>query len=122
MSGRLIEPRLQDREVIVDAFEVLGDALAIAAQVGAHIETFGNREKGKYLASFRHMPQAHAHDAIRAQALDRRALKFDAAFLWVEHAGDGLEHGGLAGAVGAEHGDDLATRDLEADAANRHDW
>src|SRR6185295_3457700 len=32
-------------------------------------------------------------------------------------AGDGLEDGGLAGAVGAQHGDDLAALDLQADAA-----
>ena len=31
-------------------------------------------------------------------------------------AGDGLDQGGLAGAVGAQHGDDLAARHLQLDA------
>ena len=33
----------------------------------------------------------------------------------MEQAGDGLEHGGLAGAVGADDDDDLAAIDVESD-------
>ena len=40
--------------------------------------------------------------------LDLAALEHDVALLRVHHAADGLEHRGLAGAVGAQDGDDAA--------------
>src|SRR4029079_11550564 len=46
------------------------------------------------------------------------AQEFDRALLGIENAGDGLEHGGLAGAVGAEQRDHLAAGYLEAYASN----
>src|SRR5689334_4350178 len=87
MPGRLIEPRLQDREIIVDALQVPGDTLAIVTQVAAHAQVFGDREKRKYLPPFRHMPQAHADDAVRAQPLNRLALELDSTLLRIEHTG-----------------------------------
>src|SRR5207248_7786723 len=54
-------------------------------------------------------------------ALDRLAKKFDRTFLRIENARNGLEYGGLAGAIGAQQSDDAAARHLEADAADRHD-
>ncbi len=38
-----------------------------------------------------------------------------------QYAGEGPERGGLAGAVGADQGKDLAGRDGESEAADRHE-
>ena len=39
----------------------------------------------------------------------------------IEQAGHGPDHGGLAGSVGAEEGDDAPLRDLEADPLEHED-
>ena len=49
------------------------------------------------------------------------ALEAHLAAFRIEHAGDRAQDRGLAGAVGAEDGDDLALRHLQADAADRLD-
>jgi len=53
-----------------------------------------------------------------ARVGDVPAFEAHRAAFGIEHAGDGAQHSGLTGAVGAEYGDDLALRDLQADAAD----
>src|SRR5262249_17428178 len=61
---------------------------------------------------------AHAlrGDLVRREPVDRLALEADAAGLRHGVAGDRVEERRLAGAVGADEGDDLAGRDAERDA------
>jgi hypothetical protein len=49
------------------------------------------------------------------------AVKLDAPFGRLGDAGENLEERGLAGAVAADHADDLARRDLERDVLERPD-
>src|ERR1051325_10349405 len=52
-------------------------------------------------------------------SLDVPAAEFHLAFERIDDAGNRLQGGGLAGAVGAEDGDDLALLHREAHAAQR---
>jgi len=47
--------------------------------------------------------------------VDGLTVEKDAAGLGDQHSGDGLEHGALAGAVGADAGEDVALFDLDVD-------
>ncbi len=49
----------------------------------------------------------------------RQAVHLDDAVIELVHAADALDEGGLARAVVAEEGDDLAAMDLEVDAVER---
>ena len=60
-------------------------------------------------------------DAVEALAAEADVAARDLAFLGLQQAGDGLQRGGLAGAVGAEQGDDLALRHRQRQAAQHED-
>ncbi|MCY1313703.1 hypothetical protein D9M70_642510 [compost metagenome] len=64
------------------------------------------------------MAQALLNDVGRVLRGDVLALELDAALARVDDAADGLEDGGLARAVGAEHGGDLAAAHLQAHTAD----
>ena len=51
--------------------------------------------------------------------VEARAVEQDAAGARAQEPRDGAQHGGLAGAVGADHGERLALLDPEGDAAER---
>ena len=87
------------------------------AAVAAEIEVLGDRHVGEDAAAFRHMDQAARHDRGRARALDRLACEADRAAPRPQHAGDRAVERGFAGAVRAEHRDDLALVHREVDAA-----
>ena len=53
--------------------------------------------------------------------VQRLAHELDMAGLTVEQAGNGVQSGGLAGAVGTDQRDDLALVDLEGNALNSVD-
>ena len=57
---------------------------------------------------------AAAADLVRRQPVDALARERDVARVGREHAGDHVEQRGLAGAVRADHGEDLALRHVEA--------
>ena len=52
---------------------------------------------------------------------DFATLEAHLAAFGIQHAGDRTQHRRLAGTVGTKHGDDLALRHLQADAADRLD-
>jgi hypothetical protein len=87
----------------------------------AHLEVLEHAELRKHETAFGDERDAPAdHDVARA-ALDRLAVEADAAGLRDERAGDRLDGGGLAGAVGAQKRDHLARADLERDPAHGGD-
>src|SRR5688572_14172832 len=61
---------------------------------------------------------AQARDAVRRQAEDRLAGKADLALVGVVGAGDDVEGGGLAGAVRADHAEDLALAQVEVETGH----
>src|SRR5688572_10358465 len=58
---------------------------------------------------------AQARDAVRRQAEDRLAGKADLALVGGVGAGDDVEGGGLAGAIRADHAEDLAFAQVEVE-------
>ena len=116
--GALLGAFLQAGKIVEAHGEVAGDLLAVAPCVGAHHQVLGDAEEGEDLAPLRRMADAEAHDLVGGQAGDAAAGEADLAAGGVEHAGDGSEYGGLAGTVGAEHGDDAAWLHLQRDAAD----
>ena len=113
----------QDREVAVDtASRSRADAVAVAARVGAHQQVVvAPTAAGTPRALRARGTRPRCTIASGRIAVMLCARELDAALARVDDAGDGLQDRGLAGAVGAEHGDDLAALDREADAADRLD-
>ncbi len=64
----------------------------------------------------RQIADAEAGALIHRQRRDVVAVELDAAAIGRDQAGDHVEHGGLAGAVGPEQADRLAAPHIEADA------
>ena len=60
-----------------------------------------------------HMADAERHDLVRGSADDIAALEGDRPGRRTDQTGDGLEQRGLAGAIGADQGNDLPRRDFE---------
>ena len=58
---------------------------------------------------------AGGEDLVRRQAQQRAAAQGDCAARCADEAGDDVEQGGFAGAVGADDGDDAAGRHVDAD-------
>ena len=90
-----------------------------ARQHGAHLEILVTRQGRKHLPAFGDLADAEIADAVARPAGDVGAAKHDAAARRRLHAGDGADQRGLAGAIGADDGDDLALRDLERHAVER---
>ena len=105
------------REQRLDAREIVRLACAGAARIGAELEVLPHRQLGEDAAPFRHQRDPGLHDLVRRQREQVLSVEGDArARLRMDQPGDGLEQGRLAGAVGAEHHDDLARLHVEIDA------
>ena len=68
---------------------------------------------GKHLPALGDLADAEIADAVARPAGDVGAAEADAAARRSQHAGDGADQRGLAGAVGADDGDDRALLDLK---------
>jgi len=116
-QGRILPAALeQNREefeyVLQSAFLpglVLGVGEAAEVQVLLHAQAL---EDAPTLGS---LDQAHAHDVVGRGRGDVLAQKGDLARRGPDQAGNGLEGGALAGAVGPQQRHDLALLDGEAD-------
>ena len=86
----------------------VGLATRPAAAIGAEIEILAHGHVGENAPALRYVDEAARDDRRRPLALDRGIRKSDGAAPWPDQAGDGLVECRLSGAVGAQHGDDLA--------------
>ena len=77
--------------------------------------------RAKDAAAFRRLGDAQVCDLVRRQAGDVAAVEHDAALARARIAEDGHHQRRLAGAIGADQGDDLAGMDVEIDAFERDD-
>ena len=111
-------PLAQDGEVVVHRFHVAGHAIAVLAGEGTHEQVVANRQQRKHLSAFGHMHQAALHNEGRVLRGDALTFELDRALARVDDAADGFEDGGLASAVRAEHGGDLALAHLQAHATD----
>ena len=84
------------------------------------VEVLAHRQVAEDAAALRHQRDARLDDFVRRQVADFAAAERDRAAGQVRHdAGDDLEQGPLAGAVGAEDGDHLAAVDVQVDVVER---
>ena len=93
----------------------------VVAQEGAELEVLGDREPGEDVASLGGVGEAQGDDLVGGDAVEGLAVEEDAAAAGLEEPGEGAQGGGLAGAVGADEGDDLAGFDGEGDALDGFD-
>src|SRR6185295_14981564 len=89
-----------------------------AADVRAELEVLLDRHLGEGASALRHVRDAEPGDRFRPAAAERLAVEEDLAVA-LDRARDRAERRRLAGAVGAEHGDDLALLDRERDPFER---
>eukprot|EP01022_Parablepharisma_sp_SALTPOND_P021557 TRINITY_DN427_c2_g1_i1.p1 TRINITY_DN427_c2_g1~~TRINITY_DN427_c2_g1_i1.p1 ORF type:complete len:1458 (+),score=547.10 TRINITY_DN427_c2_g1_i1:21634-26007(+) len=96
-----------------------GDALGQLLQVGLGIQAqgdvLGDGERIEQREMLEHHGNAQLACHLRVGDLHRRAVPAQFAGIGLDRAEDDLHQGGLAGAVFAEHGMDLAGRDRQAD-------
>ena len=81
-----------------------------------HLQVFQHRQAAENLAALRHVADAEPGDAVRRPARGVLAEDLDRALPRRRQADQAAHGRGLAGAVAAEHGDDLAFVHLERDA------
>ena len=115
-AGQLVFAFFEARKNTEHHVNVVGDFRLVFADVGAHLQVFGDGHAREDAAAFRHHGQAFAHQVPGALALDAFAHVLDVAFGRCQRAGDGFHGGGFAGAVGADERDELAFADFEVNA------
>ena len=89
-------------------------------------QVFLDGEVAEAVAAFQHLDAAAPHQVVGREALDALALEFDRtlghlATLGMEQVETALRVVVLAGAVGAENGDDAAPRHVQGDALQNQD-
>src|SRR5665213_1165876 len=87
-----------------------------AAKLTAYHQVLLDRERGKKPAAFRHHCDVAGDQLGSANAADRFPVEADHAGGGLEHADDRSQQRTLAGAVGADNGDDLTRLDAHRDA------
>ncbi len=115
----LVAPVGELREELVDAGEVAGER--VPARVAAEPQVLLDGQLDEGSAALGDVRDPEPRDRVGAGASAERTAAEDDRPLAADGAGDGAQRRRLAGAVGAEDGDDLALADLEADAVERLD-
>ncbi len=106
-----------DAELLQQLVELLAASLAVGLDELEHgHDVLLDGQAAEDRRFLRQIADAEAGALVHRQARDVAAVDGDAAFVGGYEAGDHVEDGGLAGAVGAEQADRLATTDGEADA------
>ena len=90
--------------------------VVLALEPAGQAEVLPDREGREDALAARHHHHAAAGDLVGGQALQLLPGEGDRPAARLEQVGDALEQGRLAGAVGAEEGDDLALVDVEVQA------
>ena len=112
------------REEVEDLLVVLLEIVLLAARVGCQLQVLLDREVAEDVPSLGHQRQLQVLDHAVGRGLeDRLAAKADVAGddprrFGGPQTGNGVEAGGLAGAVGADQGDDFPGVDVKADSYN----
>ena len=112
LSAAFLQPWKQGE----DALQVLGDRVLVLANEGAHLQVLGHRQPGEDAPAFRHHGHAAIHDLMRLVRSKILAFQDHASFAGLHRLRDRAQRGGLAGAIAADQGDDLALFDGQRDA------
>src|SRR4029077_18879484 len=94
----------------------IGRAVRAAAAIGADLEILADAEIGEDAAALRHLDEAARDDGGGRGAGDLAAGEFYASRARPKQPGEHVVERRLAGAVAAQHRDDLALGDGEVDA------
>src|SRR5439155_409132 len=121
VSRDLFAPLPEPRKIIEAEIAVPLEAFLVAPRIPAHGEVLVHGQVLEDAAPFHHLEDSPPHDLLRLELVDALAFQLDGAigdlaFLSAQEAGDGLERGALARAVGAEQGDDLPRWHLQREA------
>ena len=111
-----LEPREHGEDLLEVVFE-MGEIV----DRGAHLQVLEHRHARKDAAAFGRLGDRQARDLVRRHAGDVLAGEDDRAAARARLAEDRHHHRRLAGAVGADQGDDLAFVDVDVDALERLD-
>ena len=120
-AGQLAATFLQTREVVEHHLKILTQTGLVFETERAHLQVLLHAHAGEHVAAFRHMGHAQRDDLVRMRFEQIVAIIGNAAGFGRHQTGDGVQGGGLAGAVGSDQGDDLAVVHLEANALDRVD-
>ena len=101
--------------------EHAGDRAGMPAQMGADRDVLQHGHVGHQLDVLEGSGDAELDDLLRRRVVDLVAEHGDRAAGRCQHAGDQVEGRALAGAVGADQGDDLAGLDVERDVVDGDD-
>ena len=117
VAGLLVEPLAQHREEPEHLLGDLGDVLGLVlVEPRGELQVLGDGEGGEHALAAGHEHHALGHGLGGALPGDLVAVEDDAAPARPGEARDGGEQRGLAGAVGAEQGDDLVPVDVAVHA------
>ena len=113
----LLTPLLQAGEIVEDHFQILLRNGLV--DVCTHLQIFLNGHLQKDAASLRHMGQARTQQLIGLRVGDVLAAEGNGSRPGVHQAGDSLQDGALARAVGADQGHDFPVANLERHVFHR---
>ncbi len=89
---------------------------AAAAIGGGDLHILANREREEWLGHLKGAIDAEVHKFVRRQSADRALVEENLPVIGPVEAGDDIDAGGLAGAVGSDQPENLSRHEAEADA------
>ena len=78
-------------------------------------QVLADRQRSEHALAARHLADAQRGDLVGRRVGDVAAVEHDRTAVRLDHTADRLQQRALAGAVGAEQGDDLAFFDVDVD-------
>jgi hypothetical protein len=100
-------------KLVENARHVVGDRLAIGPQVATHLQVLQHGHLRKDVPPFRAVGDAEREDRARRGLGDVVPIECDGAGARMQQPRDRLQGRGLAGAVRADQGDELALADRD---------
>ena len=113
-AGELVAALSENRKQLDRWWAASPPGAGRSSRVRAHLQIFHDRHRREYLAAFRHVGDAELCALGAGRASRLRPVTDDLAEQGADHAGDGLEQRGLAGAVWPHDGDELPLFDDRA--------
>jgi len=110
---------LRGERTALNFLQRLSAPAARARQHRAHLQVLEHREAGEHLAPLGDLADAEVADGVRFQPENGFLLEGNRPGSWLLYSRNAADERGLAGAVGADDGDDLALGHAERDAIER---
>ncbi len=121
IAGGTRKPIMQARKQLEHFYQVAVNPTLISSPIGAEKQILADRKRSENLAPFGDLDKPKLDDLVRRPAAQLLAVELDRAGADIEQPRQRQQRGRLAGAIGAEQGDDLSQLKGEADASDRFD-